>query len=988
MNPTQEALFTNPTPQDPAPPDPAPPDTDPLELDDEQRAAVEHGDGPLMIVAGAGTGKTTVIARRIAHLIKSKRARPSQILALAYNEKAAAEMQERVDLLVPYGYADVTICTFHAFGNDVLAAHGVEIGISPGFNVLDKTAQCLFIAERLGELPLDRYVPLSDPTQYLRNIADYVTRAKDEPLWPDDLRRIAEEYTRSDDEAVRDQGRGDLELAEVYEAYNKMLWGAGFIDFGDQLALTYRLFEASPAALRHFQERYRYVLVDEFQDTNHVQFKIVRKLVERHRNLVVVGDDDQSIYAFRGAHLRNILEFRDHYPDAKEIVLRRNYRSTRQILDVSRRLIRFNQQRLEKRSGIVKELITEKEGQEPRCREFATEAEEASAVADEIARGLAAGRERRDYAILVRQNRFAEPFLRALEQAGIEYWFSGSRGLFQRPEVKQLIALLQSLHQGTRPEHLYLLASEGYDVPEADLSKLVHLMKDHPGSFRMLLDLAVNGVVDARISEEGRERIGAMLEDLLELERYSRGKRTGEVLYHHLERRGILRALASSRSYQDEGRARNLVKFFQIIRSFEKVALSDRVPLFLRHLEAIQEHGEDPSVADMDVSSNVVQVMTIHKAKGLEFPVVFVVQAAMRRFPSGYRPRAFELPADDAASAFVDPGERHKEEERRLCYVAMTRAKDELIATCARNYGTSQEFLRSQFLSEAFDLGKPLPAQTRRRAVELLEEHKERETISAADALGLDPKIPLALSFRRLDDYDSCPLRYRLMHVVGVDTILPPDPRINFGQAMHTAVAFALARRMAGAPPTVDEMIEIFRSGWQSAGYLSPDIEKERFAQGAEALRAFHAREIAAGPVPSAVESPFRVGMGNVVLTGRMDRVDEGGDGKKTTLVDYKTAETDGDDKSKQREKNEQQLMVYALAYRELNGRLPDQVEVRYILSGAIERVPVSGSMLQKARTKIDLVAAAIRSGDFSAKPNTFACRKCRCRPICPESAV
>ena len=554
--------------------------------------------------------------------------------------------------------------------------------------------------------------------------------------------------------------------------------------------------------------------------------------------------------------------------------------------------------------------------------------------------------------------------------------------------MKQLIALLQSLHQGTRPEHLYLLASGGYDVPEADLAKLVHLMKDHPGSFRMLLELVVNGGVEAAISDEGRERIGRMLGDLVDLERYSRGKRTGEVLYHYLERRGILRALTTSTSYEDEGRARNLVKFFHIIRSFEKVALSDRVPLFLRHLEAIQEHGEDPSVADLDVSSNVVQVMTVHKAKGLEFPVVFLVQAAMNRFPLRYRSRALELPASDAASAFADPSEKNKEEERRLCYVAMTRAKEELIATCARDYGTSQEWKRSQFLSEAFNLDKPLPAQTRRRAVELLEEHKEREKVSAADALGLDPKIPLALSFRRLDDYDSCPLRYRLMHVVGVDTILPPDSRINFGNAIHQAVGFALARRVAGVPPTVDEMIEVFRANWQSAGYLSPDIENERFAQGVEALRAFHAREIAAGPVPSAVESSFRVGMGDVLLTGRMDRVDEGGEGKPTTLVDYKTADIDGDDKPKQREKNELQLMVYALAYREMNGRLPDEVEVRYVLPGTVENIPVTHANLAKARATIDRTAAAIRSGDFSPKPSTFACRRCRCRPICPESAV
>jgi len=956
-----------------------------LVLDDEQRAAIEHGDGPLLIVAGAGTGKTTVIAQRIAHLITSGRARPSEILALAYNEKAAAEMQERVDLLVPYGYADVTIATFHAFGDDMLAAHGVEIGIAPGFSVLDKTAQALFLAERIEALPLKHYAPLSNPTRYLKEIADFVSRAKDVPLWPEDLRRLIRPLLDDDDAAVRDQAARDLERADDYEAYNRMLYEAGFIDFGDQLALTHRLFETSPAALRRFQERYRCVLVDEFQDTNPAQFKVVRRLVERHRNLVVVGDDDQSIYAFRGAHLKNILEFHDHYPDAKQIVLRRNYRSTRQILTVARRLITFNRERLERR-GIHKELTTDKEGPIPGCREFATGEEEAAWVADEIRRSIDEKRRHpRDYAILVRTNRHAEPFLRALDQRGVDYWFSGSRGLFQRPEVKQMIALLQSLSQGSRPEHLYLLASEGYDVPEEDLTKLMHLLKDHPGTLRMLFELAAAGAVDAGLSADGLERIGRLLRDLEDLEKYARGHRTGEVLYRYLERRGILRDFAASDSYEDEGRARNLVKFFHIIRSFEKVALADRVPLFLRHLEAIQEHGEDPAVADVDVTSNVVQVLSIHRAKGLEFPVVFLVQAAQGRFPTPYRSRSLELPADDSANPFLDPSAMHREEERRLCYVALTRAREELITTHARNYGTPQERPRSQFLSEAFDLGKPVPAKTRRRAVELLEEHGEREA-PEIDRAPVEPHGPLQLSFRRLDDYDSCPLRYRLLHVLGVDSILPPDARINFGQAIHQAVAFALARRMTGAPPSADDVVEVFRSVWRSAGYISPEHEAARFAQGADALRAFHAREIAEGPAPSEVESQFRVGVGDVLLTGRMDRVDRGAEG--VALVDYKTAEIEGDEQAEQRGKDEMQLSVYAIAYREMHGRLPDRVELRFVMSGSAATVDVTEAGVRKTRDKVASIAAMIRGGDFTARPSAFSCRRCRCRPICPESAV
>jgi len=681
-----------------------------VELDSEQRAAVEHGGQPLLIVAGAGTGKTTVIARRIARLIETKRARPSQILALAFNDKAVAEMQERVDLLVPYGCADVTIRTFHSFGEEVLAGHGLEIGIAPGFTVLDKTAQALFLAERLEELGLSHYAPLSDPTKYLAELATYFGRAKDEPLWPEDLRRAAVALEADE----RDRA---LELAEAYERYNRLLWKGGFLDFGDLLALTLHAFDESPGTLRRFQGRFLHVLVDEFQDTNPVQFKIVSRLTAAHRNLVVVGDDDQSIYRFRGAHLKNILEFRERFPDTAEIVLRRNYRSTRQILELSRRLIQVNQERLETRYGIVKDLTTEKTGLAPRYREFANESEEADWVAGEIATAVAEGRRRwRDFAILVRTNLHAEPFLRALDERGAPYYFSGSRGLFQRPEVKELVALLHSLFQETRPEYLYLLAAEGYAVPEDDLSRLMHRLRVEPGSFRCLLERASRGAAVVPISEEGRERLQRMIEDLRMLQEFARRRRTGEVLYRYLERRGVLRELVASERFEDEARARNIVKFFSIVRSFEKVALSDRVALFLRHLDAIQEYGEDPAVAEIDAASDVVQVLTIHKAKGLEFPAVYLVQLAADRFPTRYRSQALALPAERSPEDGSESGS-HREEERRLCYVALTRAREEVTMTYARDYGgiSDRERKPSLFLLEAFDLGKPVPSRRRRR---------------------------------------------------------------------------------------------------------------------------------------------------------------------------------------------------------------------------------------------------------------------------------
>ena len=965
-------------------------------LDDEQRAAVEHGDGPLLIVAGAGTGKTTVIARRIAHLIATRRARPSQILALAFNEKAAAEMQERVDLLVPYGYADVSIQTFHAFGEEVLSSHGLEIGIAPGFSVLDKTAQALFLAERLEELGLRHYMPLSDPTRYVAQLADFVGRAKDDPQWPDDLRRTAEETAAEAEGAALATGgdpaataaladRADRleELARAYERYDAALWRAGFVDFGDLLALTLRLFETSPAALRRLQERFRYVLVDEFQDTNPVQFRIVRRLVETHRNLVVVGDDDQSIYRFRGAHLKNILEFREHYPDTREIVLRRNYRSTRQILDVSRRLIVQNQERLEVRYGISKELETDKVGVDPVWKEFEAEADEAAWVADRIAADVRELRHRpRDFAILVRNNKHAEPFLRALDERGIDYYFSGSRGLFQRPEIKELIALLQSLYQDSRPEYLYLLASEAYGVPEDDLAKLLHALARDPAPLRTLFRRASEGRGATGVSDDGRERLRRLLDDLDELQEFARARRTGEVLYHYLERRGTLQDLMAGRRFEDEARARNIVKFFALIRSFEKVALADRVPLFLRHLEAVREFGEDPSVADLDETSDVVQVMTIHRAKGLEFPVVFLVQMATRRFPTANRSTGIELPRETAEA---DPSAAHREEERRLCYVAFTRARDELITTYARDYGGKQKRNPSQFLAEAFDLGKTPPARTRRRVLDEIADQKspERETPPRGRPA---PREPILLSYQRLEDYETCPLKYRLLHALAVDPILTVDHRVNFGNAIHQAVAHAHRRRLEGAAPAIDEVIDVFRAAWRSEGYRNEEHERQRFAQGVDALRRFHEREIVNGPAASAVERHFRVKLEDVVITGSMDRVDESDAG--VTLVDYKTSEREDEERADDASRKSLQLSVYALAYRELAGRLPDRLELRYVLPGLTGVSGCDEDRIGKVRAKIEEIAAAIRAGAFDARPDERRCSICACRPICRESAV
>ncbi|MBI2372118.1 MAG: UvrD-helicase domain-containing protein, partial [Deltaproteobacteria bacterium] len=313
-------------------------------LNPEQERAVRHDQGPLLIIAGAGTGKTRVITHRIAYLIATKRARPEEILALTFTDKAAAEMEQRVDVLVPYGYANVWISTFHAFGDRVLREHALELGLDPSFRVLTRPEQLIFAREHLFELPLKYYRPLGDPTKHVDALMTLFSRAKDEDVSQEEhrayARALAEKAAQEPEDAeLQEEAARQRELAETYAAYRALMGRSGFVDFGDQVVLPLKLFREHPLVRQRFQNRFKYILVDEFQDTNYAQFQVVKLLAERHRNLAVVADDDQSIYKFRGAAVSNILGFIGSYPDAERVVLTENYRSTQVILDAAYRLI-------------------------------------------------------------------------------------------------------------------------------------------------------------------------------------------------------------------------------------------------------------------------------------------------------------------------------------------------------------------------------------------------------------------------------------------------------------------------------------------------------------------------------------------------------------------------------------------------------------------------------------------------------------------------
>ncbi len=955
-------------------------------LSSAQRDAVLHGEGPLLIIAGAGTGKTTVLTRRIAHLIASKRARPEEILALTFTEKAAIEMAERVDQLIPYGYAETRIATFHAFGDRVLREAALEQGLNPEFRVLTRPEQIIFLRERLFRLPLERYRPLGDPTRHLDALLTLVSRAKDEDVAPADYRAWAEAraaLATTDEE--RDEAARHLELAGFYAAYQDLLAEAGVVDFGDQIHRTLGALRTRPALLAKLRERHHYVLVDEFQDTNHAQLEMVRLVAGDAANITVVGDDDQAIYRWRGAAAANLLAFRDLYPGTREVVLVENHRSTQPILDAAARLVSYNNPyRLEVVAGIDKRLRSQRGGGVPvRHLHFDSVSTEADQVAAAIGAKLQEGFRPRDVAVLVRSNADADPFLRALNVKGVPHRFSGSRGLYAREEVRLLVSFLRALASPDDSVSVfYLAASETYGVPEVELLRLnAYARRKSRPLLEVLRGLAENEDL-AGVGGAARAAAARLVADLETAAAEVPRLRTGEVLYKYLQSSGLLGRWTKEASASAEAKVKNVARLFDTVKAYGDVALHDRVPAFVAHLDLLREAGDDPAVAEADPDEDAVHVLTVHKAKGLEFPLVFLVGCADGRFPVQRRRDPVELPEALVNEALAG-GDAHLSEERRLFFVAMTRAKDELVLTSAADYGTARARKVSRFVVEALDLPSPQPLARKSDAREALARHQavpERLT-------GLDAPIPedevLRLSFGQMDDYRTCPLKYRYVHVLRVPLLT--HHRVVYGSAIHKAVQQHFRARVEGRAFGEDELVAAFRAAWVSEGFLSREHEERRLAAGETTLRRFHRQESAAPLHPTGVEAEFAFAVDNTRVQGRYDLVVE--ERGRVTILDFKTGAVDDAKKARERARGSLQLDVYALAHLKTTGRLPDWVELRFLESGVGGGKQPTLEEAAATEQVIRDVARAVRSRAFPATPSFLACGQCAFREICPHTA-
>lgn len=956
-------------------------------VNQEQLEAITYKQGPLLIIAGAGTGKTRVISRRIAWLVANNLAKMDEILALTFTDKAAKEMTERVDVLLPYGYTDVWISTFHAFGDRILRESALEIGLNPDFQVLTRPEAGIFFKEHLFEFPLKIYRPLSNPTKFIDTILEFFSRLRDEDISPKEYIEFANNLKQKADkekeEAQIEEAEKHLEIASTYVKYMELLNKEGKVDFGNQFYMSLEILRKHPSILRRYQNQFKYILVDEFQDTNFAQFQLLKLLSAKHKNISVVSDDDQCIFRFRGAAYSNILNFKDEYPEAKQISLIQNYRSTQTILDTAYTLIQNNNpERFEIKAGINKKLrgISSK-GKEVSHLHFDTVSSESDAVAKIIEDKVKSGEyEYGDFAILVRSNNDADPFLRSLNMKSIPWRFSGNQGLYSREEVRMCIAFLRIMNNLEDSINLYYLASsEIYKVPLDDLSYCMHYSKRRNFSLYYVLKNILNIEELKHVSDKAHKVIKKLTKDIEDFLDFSRSNTTGRLLYKFLTETNYLKDLVKHESLENEEKIKNVARFFDIVRKFETVAREDRLIYFINHLDMLIDAGDDPATAEADFDAQAVNVLTIHKAKGLEFSVVFLVSLVKGKFPWPKRGQGIVFP-EDLIKDIMPEGDFHLQEERRLFYVGMTRAKKELYLTSAQDYGTTREREVSPFVFEALGIKKENIKAIKSSAKEAISRFAPVKESKKTRKKKIPDSEIIDLSAYKIDDYLTCPLKYKYVHVLRIPIM--EHHTVIYGSAMHEVVERYYLQRMNNKKVSLDELLGWFEEVLKTEGFVTMEHYKERLLKGKEVLKEFYKREEKKSKLPTFIEKEFSFTIGNNRIKGRWDRIDQEKDG--IVVVDFKSSDERNQKEADKKAKKSAQLTIYALAYKETQGVLPKRVELYFLESGVIGSAVKDQDDFEELYSDVEEVSKGIRTHNFEATPAYMACSFCAFNQICP----
>ena len=969
-----------------------------LKLNEAQRRAITHGEGPLLVIAGAGTGKTRVITERIRQLLVSNPELTGEnVLALTFTKKAAGEMKARVVKATGERGKAVTVATFHSFCETLLK------DCDPQRVVLDTVDHWILLRRNLARLKLEQYRRIAEPGQFLSDFVEFFSRCQDELVSPEDYQRYADQLARelqeerafldADTLAEREEMVArEQEIARAYRASQGLLQEKKRLSFGTLITDTVALLETDAAQRESLQQRFRYILVDEFQDTNIAQLRLLELLSGRLRNIFAVGDNDQAIYRFRGASFASFQLFLQKFAgwnagdDSNKfrVSLTENYRSTPNILRVATQVIGQNTVS----ADFPKKFLsaTRPEGEKIRIVELAIEEEEAQWVAGELQRIHAAGRRWTDCAVLYRQHAHRDELVRELAARKIPFVIS-RLSILDHPLVKDALAYLRLI---ARPFDdiacARVLSAPAWNLQPKDLARLAERSAKKRGT-------ALYDALQAPQSElpfdGSKARLAPLLEFLSQHRKSMRRRTAREILADLLEWLEVSQR-ASEQDYK------YVARLTEFAKEWEQKSDTRSLPEFVEYLDYYEQAGGVIALED-DAPADAVKLMTVHGAKGLEFPHVFLLRVNNKKFPVSERPHVFEFPARLMKEG--EPAEQfHIQEERRLFYVALTRAQERLTLTSLTEpKGKVPVFIEDILMDpvvrrrDVRQLMPKLPAVPEKAAakglgsssLELFPASEGPAKIFSriadwAETFHPPTPEPLMLSPSAVNGYRTCPQQY----LFGYLWSLKEGPRasLSFGSIMHNTVKRFLGELRKGNKLPFEDMQRIFELEWRSVGFEDDYQEAEYKKDGIEQLRVFYDATMTSPPQILEQEKRFELPLdNNVAIIGRMDQVNSLGRND-VEIVDYKT----GMPKKDWQTKKDLQLSLYALAAKEIFNWNPVRLVFHYLQDSKVQVTTRDSKQLQEAQNAVQEAAADIRAGEFPPRPSPSVCRSCAYKPICP----
>jgi DNA helicase II / ATP-dependent DNA helicase PcrA len=989
-----------------------------FQLNPEQLKAAEHGEGPLLIIAGPGSGKTRVITERIAHLLAGARAaaeapsllsrlpapdwnradssgvgiQPENILALTFTEKAAREMQRRVGEALPELESTPYISTFHAFCYEVLRKRHFER------TLLDKVDVWIFLRRRMERLQLEFYQKLAEPGAFLHSLNDFFSRCQDELIEPADFERYVdalendfEALAPSLDAAERGLMQPEVqkkrELARIFRNSRQLIEEAGCSSLGSLIPETVRLFEREPEVLESYRQRFRYVLVDEFQDTNFAQVELLKLLAKPPYNLTAVGDDDQAIYRFRGASHGAFKMFDEAFPSHETVFLDTNYRSTQRILRAADVVIAKND-RYEDKPHL---RTHQADGPPVVLLESPDYQSEAVGIADEISRLIRRGTAPHDIAVLYRAHSHRDPLVEQFRRCRIPFTIRGL-SILSTIILRDLLAYLNIIHSPHDNISLTrVLLAPRWSFPEdVALAVRKQAARDRCSLYDVLESWQKSGAQN-RLQATGWAELKGLLS---ELRQYAEHARVTAVLNRLIGR------LELNFPPQDPD-GEYVEAFRKFLEGWEGKGESWRLPAFQEYFQYFLEAGGSIEAPEPRSATAAVQMMTVHAAKGLEFPVVFVLSVAARRFPHSEQKPVIEFP-EALRKGPPAPANIHEQEERRLFYVALTRAQERLYVSSVAKPGKKSSVFIDDLLSN--------PAVTARdvERIQVPEAPAEppgapptrRQAPAAAEPqgslFGREPRLSgvyppimdwashspnlaagekLQLSASAIETYENCPQKFNFSYHLKIPT--GPQPALTFGNIMHQCVRQYFEQRQLG-PVEGESLQAYFEQIWKDAGFEDEYQEQAYKKAGIEQLRTFVKIHESSPTLPIGAEAHFALDLGDIVLEGRIDQINPL-PGRAVELVDYKT----GRPPSQKDADKSLQLSVYALAARDQMQLHPARLTFYSLTNNQRVSTVRTPRDLENATRKIRQVAAQIRQQLFAPQPG-FVCKFCDYGMICP----